>query len=85
MADSIVRSRIDPSTKKKATSIFHKMGISMSDGIRMFLTQVVETQSIPFELKLPNKETVAALKAADEGKVHDSSLDSIKQLWDEAK
>jgi DNA-damage-inducible protein J len=56
--------RIEPSTKLGAEKIFGALGLSMSDGISMFLKQVVHTKGIPFELRVPNQETRRALREA---------------------
>ena len=40
--------RIDKKTKNKAQKIFKDMGIDMSSGIKLFLSRVVNTGSIPF-------------------------------------
>ena len=40
--------RIDRKTKNKAQKIFKDMGIDMSSGIKLFLSRVINTESIPF-------------------------------------
>jgi DNA-damage-inducible protein J len=58
--------RVDDETKEKATIALNAMGLSMSDAIRLFLKRVVAEQAIPFEIKVPNAETRAAMAEADE-------------------
>lgn len=62
---SIVRARIDPVIKVQATETLSAMGLSLSDAIRLMLTQVVAQKSLPFEIKVPNKTTIEALEATD--------------------
>lgn len=40
--------RIDQKTKNKARKVFKEMGIDISSGIKMFLSRVINTGSIPF-------------------------------------
>ncbi|HEC32744.1 MAG TPA: type II toxin-antitoxin system RelB/DinJ family antitoxin [Candidatus Kaiserbacteria bacterium] len=40
--------RIDRKTKNKAQKVFKDMGIDMSSGIKLFLSRVINTESIPF-------------------------------------
>lgn len=47
--------RVDDKLKKDATDLFNSLGLDMSQAVRMFLIQAVETQSIPFEIKLNTK------------------------------
>ncbi len=46
--------RIDKSTKNKAQKIFKKMGVDMTSGVKLFLNQVVNTESIPFSPRTKN-------------------------------
>jgi DNA-damage-inducible protein J len=79
MADSVVRSRIDPAVKMEADRILHEMGITLSEGIRLFLFQVVAEKALPFKIKTPNKQTRAALKAARQGKVETVTMGALKR------
>ena len=56
-----ISSRIDAELKRKADSILSRIGIKPSQAINMFYSQIVRQGGIPFELKIPNEETVAAL------------------------
>lgn len=64
LATEVVRSRISPELKQEAEGVFQEMGMSLSDGIRLFLRQVVVEKAIPFEIKVPNAVTRAAMKDA---------------------
>lgn len=66
-ADAVVRARIDLSTKQEATMLFRQMGITVSDAIRMMLVQAVAEKALPFEVRVPNAETVAALQDSRNG------------------
>jgi DNA-damage-inducible protein J len=57
--------RIDEHIKVQAVSAFAAMGLTVSDAVRVFLTRVVADQGMPFELKVPNADTRAAMLEAD--------------------
>jgi DNA-damage-inducible protein J len=51
-------------TKKQASKALTAMGLSVSDAVRAFLTRVAADQELPFDLKVPNQETRAAMAEA---------------------
>jgi len=62
----MVHARIDPQLKKSAERIFTRMGISTTEAIRLFLKQVELHKGLPFAVSIPNEETVAAMREANE-------------------
>lgn len=64
-ATTMVHIRVDENLKIQATDTLAAMGLSLSDAVRVFLTRVVAEQRLPFELKVPNAETRAALAEAE--------------------
>ncbi|EKD28869.1 MAG: hypothetical protein ACD_79C00182G0014 [uncultured bacterium] len=56
-----VRARIEPSLKKKAEFIFKKFGLNSSKAITLFFHRVCLDKGLPFELKIPNAETLKAI------------------------
>lgn len=76
-----VRSRIEPSLKEQSAEVLASLGLDMSDAIRLFLRQVVEVHGLPFEVRKPNKETVAAmLEAREIAKARRARFGSAKDL-----
>lgn len=59
---ALLQTRLEPELKAEAKSILDDLGISTSEAVTMFLRQVVLTKSIPFPLRVPNRETIAAIK-----------------------
>lgn len=53
MANATIQIRTDTEVKSAADSIFKKLGITMSDGINIFLRQVNLYGGFPFEVRLP--------------------------------
>ena len=58
----MIHVRVDEIVKEQATEALAAMGLSISDAVRLFLKRVVIEQSLPFELKVPNAETQAAIQ-----------------------
>ncbi len=54
--------------KREAKKILARYGLSLSDAINIFLTQVVLERGIPFPVKLPNEETQKVLEEVRKGK-----------------
>ena len=59
-----VRSRVEPEIKEHATQVLAQCGLTLSDGIRLFLRQVIAERGLPFDVKVPNAETQAAMAEA---------------------
>jgi DNA-damage-inducible protein J len=68
-ANSVVRARINERTKREATAALKKIGLTVSDALRLLLVRVAKEKALPFEPLNPNAETVAAMKAARRGEL----------------
>ena len=77
-ANAVVRARIDEKTKKKATIILKSMGLTPSSAFRLLMTKVVAEKTLPFELRTPNAETIAAIEEARRGGL--KSFNSFEEL-----
>lgn len=80
--DTVVRARIDGRVKKEAATVLDKMGLSVSDAIRMLMVRIAQEKALPFEVKVPNSETIAAMAEArrSEGKSFASVAALMKDL-----
>lgn len=61
-ANAFVRARIDESLRDEAASVLAEMGLTVSDVVRITLTRIAKEKALPFELKIPNAETRAAME-----------------------
>jgi DNA-damage-inducible protein J len=61
---SMLHIRIDEQLKVQATETLAKMGLMVSDAVRVFLKRVVAEQQIPFAVKVPNEQTQEAMREA---------------------
>jgi len=71
LAESRLSVRVDPDVKRRAEDVFAALGMNMTTGINIFLTQVAQTKAIPF-----------ALKVTDflESRMYDAVTNSIAEL-----
>jgi len=53
--------------KREAKEILARYGLTLSDAVNVFLTQVVLEKGIPFPVKIPNREIKKVLKEVREG------------------
>ncbi len=60
-----IRTRIRPDIKRSAEKVLHKIGLSTSEAISMFMSQISFHAGLPFQAKVPNAETIAALKESE--------------------
>jgi DNA-damage-inducible protein J len=57
------------------------MGLSVSDAIRLLLVRVAEEQRLPFEIKVPNADSVEAMEELDKG--GGKRFDTIDELFED--
>jgi len=63
-----IRARVEPALKRDAEAVLKKIGLTSSEAISLFLTQVRLTNGLPFPVRIPNKQTRQAIKDARDGK-----------------
>ena len=71
--------RVEPKLKREAQKVLREVGVNTSDAIGMFYRQIVMQKGIPFEVRIPNKETLRAIRdlRAGKGTVHAGSTKDI--------
>jgi len=74
----MVHVRIGKRVKAQAAKTLAAMGLSVSDAVRVLLTRVAAEKALPFEVKVPNAETAAAIQEARRGGLR--SFDSVRAL-----
>ena len=57
--------RIDQQTKDASFAVFRELGMTPAEGMRIFLTKVAKSRSIPFAINIPNASTAKVLADAD--------------------
>ena len=59
---AVINIRVNDEVKKEAETIFKSLGLNMSVAMNLFLKKCINENGIPFDLKLPNNETMEALE-----------------------
>ena len=80
-----IEARIESELKQAAEAVFDKLGVSPSDAIRIFYQQVRLHQDFPFEVQIPNTETLAAIEEIEtypERLKTYNSVDEMFEDWD---
>jgi len=81
-ANRIVQARVDGAIKEEASIVLAAMGLTVSDAVRLLLTKVAREHALPFDLLVPNAETIAAMKEARRGDLETVTLDDLQAVLD---
>ncbi len=65
---AMIVARIEPALKADTEKVLRKLGLSTTEAINLFFSQIRLHKGLPFEVKIPNKTTLKAMKDAEEGK-----------------
>lgn len=60
----MIRARVEPDLKHEAEEIFAALGLSATEAIKLFYKQVSLHHGLPFEVRIPNAETLDAIRQA---------------------
>jgi DNA-damage-inducible protein J len=83
MKTEMIHARIDKSLKHDTEEVFKILGINTADAIRMFFKQVTLRKGLPFEVKIPNIETVKAMEELQTNKnLKSYSAEEFHELLD---
>ena len=55
--------RLDPQVKKSAESVLKALGLTTTQAVNLFFTQVSLHKGLPFAVEVPNAETLKAMEA----------------------
>jgi addiction module RelB/DinJ family antitoxin len=78
-----INARVTPSLKKEAAKVLASLGVSTTDAITMFLRQVVLHRGLPFPVRVPNSETVAAIETARKNPEATTTYMSVDAMMDD--
>ncbi len=65
---TVIQTRIDSSVRQSAENILNSMGLSLNDGIRMFLHQLVTDRAMPFRPSVGDEPNEYLKKCIEEVK-----------------
>jgi len=82
-----ILARISPKeVKKEAEIIFKSLGLNMSVAMNLFLKKCINENGIPFDLKVPNKETIEAMEETNKilnGDIERKSYKNADELFED--
>lgn len=76
-----IQARIDPKLKEKGDAVLKKIGLTPSQAVNALYAQIVLQRGLPFALKIPNKETLQAIKELESG--GGETYSSFKEILDD--
>ncbi len=81
---TMVHVRINDDIKAQASETLAAMGLTVSDAVRVFLMRVVADKKMPFEIKVPNSETLAAIAESDViASTHSARFNSAEEIFND--
>ena len=74
---------VDEKVKEQAKETLDYLGTNFTNVINMLLRQIILTESIPFEIKIPklNNETIKAIKDAENGIGLSKGYTDLDEMW----
>lgn len=80
---SVVRARIEPELKERVENVLEQIGLNTTEAIRLYFKQIVMQGGIPFDVCIPNTETIKAIEAVEKGeglKEYKNAEEMFKEL-----
>jgi len=76
---AVINIRVNDEVKKEAEIIFKSLGLNISVTINLFLKKCINENGMPFDLKIPNKETNKILN----GDIERKSYKNVDELFED--
>jgi DNA-damage-inducible protein J len=80
MAEPRLSIRVDEKIKNQANEVFRKLGMNMSTGITLYLTQVAARQGIPFPLTLEHAAEISKKADLLEGNAKSAVQEAVGEM-----
>lgn len=78
-----IQVRVDDKLKAQSDALFSSLGIDTSTAIRAFLQQSLLYRGLPFPLRLPNADTLAAMDDVMAGRNLRGPFTSVDSLMED--
>ena len=74
---------VDEKVKEQAKETLEYLGTNFTNVINMLLRQIILTESIPFEVKIPrlNSETKKAMEETEKGIGLSKGYTNLEEMW----
>ena len=76
-----VRARDEPGLKADVEKLLHSLGVSTTEAITMFYSQIRLRKGLPFPVEVPNETTRRTFDATDRGKDL-NTYDSLDEMFE---
>ena len=76
-----VSARMEPSLKADVETLLRQLGISTTEAINMFYSQIRLHHGLPFPVEIPNETTMKTLEKTDRGEEL-ISYDSVEEMFE---
>ena len=83
MKSAVVNARMEVELKSEVEAIIKQLGMNTTQAITMFFEQIRLHRAIPFQIKLPNRETIKAMEDSLAGK--NMEIVSMEELIKQAQ
>lgn len=83
---AVINIRVNDEVKKEAETIFKSLGLNMSVAMNLFLKKCINEKGIPFDLKIPNRETIEAMEETKKklnGDIERKSYKNTNELFED--
>ena len=79
--------RVDERTKENARNVFEAMGLDLSSGVKMYLSHVARTKTIPYSMFTADNFSPAKkrrlIAETEEALAHGKRYKTVKELHDD--
>ena len=84
---AMIQARIEPHLKAEVEGILRELGLSVTEAISLYFNRIRMEHGIPFEVKIPNTETLRAMRDVESGRVekHSDVDEMFKDLMKDAE
>jgi DNA-damage-inducible protein J len=83
LRNAVVRARVNSGLKQEVENVLNRLGITMSEAIGLYLSQIKLNDGIPFDIKVPNKMTLKTFTETDKGK-NIVKVDKVREIFEKA-
>jgi DNA-damage-inducible protein J len=82
--NAVVKAVTDAELKTKVEKILTDMGMTPDEAVSLFYSQILLHNGLPFDVKIPNKNTILAMNDTEQkkGKTFNSVEDLLQDLND---
>jgi DNA-damage-inducible protein J len=76
-----IRARVEPGLKNDVEKLLHRLGLTTTEAITMFYSQIRLRQGLPFPVEVPNATTRKTFEATDRGE-EINTFDSLDKMFE---